>query len=88
MHKEISKKIQYDAYYESHADLDRKHLEFNESDFVMIQIRLERFPSGIIKKLHTRSVDSYKILKKLIQIPMQLIYFWILGLVRHLIFQT
>jgi len=31
----------------------------------MIWIRPERFPPGTIKKLHTRSVHPYKILKKI-----------------------
>ena len=31
----------------------------------MIRIRLERFPSGTVKKLHARSVGPFQILKKL-----------------------
>jgi len=38
--KVISKKIQEsNAQYKSYADLHRMHLEFNEGDYVMIQIR-------------------------------------------------
>ena len=45
LHKGISKKIQYNnAHYKSHIDLNHKHLEFNEDDSVMIQIRPKQFP--------------------------------------------
>ena len=47
LYKEINKKIQKsNAHYKSQADLHRMHLEFNEDDYVMIQIRSERFSSG------------------------------------------
>jgi len=43
LHKKISKKIQKSHdQYKSYADLHRRHLEFNEGDYVMIRIR----PSG------------------------------------------
>ena len=39
LHKKISKKIQEsNAHYKTHANLHRKHLEFNEGDYVMIRI--------------------------------------------------
>ena len=53
------------AHYKSHADLHRKHLELNEGDYVMIQIRSERFPPETVKKLNARSAGPYKILKKI-----------------------
>jgi len=60
------------------------HLEFNDRDFVVIQIRLEQFPQGIINKLHARSASPYKILKKInLNVYVKLIYLWILGLVLH-----
>ena len=50
LHKEISKKIQEsNAKYKSYADLHRRHLEFNEGDCVMIQIRPERFPLELLR---------------------------------------
>jgi len=42
-----------------------KHLKFNEGDYVMIQIRPERFPPGAVKKLTARNADPFKILKKI-----------------------
>ena len=40
LHKEITKKIQKNkVQYKSYADLHRRHLEFKEGDYVMIQIR-------------------------------------------------
>ena len=89
LHKEIRKKIrESNAHYKSHTDLHHMHLKFNEDDSVMIRIRPERFPSGTIKKLHTRRQVLIKVSKKLIQMPMSLIYLQILGLVRYLIFRT
>ena len=39
LHKEINNKIQYNnAHYKSYINLNRRHLEFNEGDSIMIQI--------------------------------------------------
>ena len=66
LHKEISKKIQEsNAQYISYVDLHRMHLEFNEGDYIMIQIRPERFPPGAVKKLTARSAGPFKIHKKI-----------------------
>jgi len=66
LHKEISEKIQKrNAQYKSYCDLHRRHLEFNESDYIMIRIHPERFPSGAVKKLTVQSVGFFKILKKI-----------------------
>ena len=70
LHKEINKKIQYNnAHYKSYVDLHRRHLEFNKGDYIMIQIRPERFSPGTIKKLYARSVGLFKFLRKPIQMP-------------------
>ena len=70
LHKEASKKIQYNnAHYKSYVDLHRRHLEFNKGDYIMIQIRPERFSPGTIKKLYARSVGLFKFLRKPIQMP-------------------
>jgi len=42
------------ANYKCYADLHKKAHEFNASDYVMVQIRLERYPRTV-KKLHARS---------------------------------
>jgi len=43
LHKKISKKIQEsNTQNKFYADLHRRHLEFNEGDYVMIRIRSER----------------------------------------------
>ena len=64
LYKQISKKIQEsNLHYNSHAHLHRRHLKFNEGDYVMIQIRSEQFPPWTIEKLNTRSAGPYKILK-------------------------
>ena len=66
LHKEISKKIQKsNTQYKSYADLHRRHIEFNEGDYVMIRIRPERFPPGSVNKLTARSAGLFKILKKI-----------------------
>ena len=61
-----SKKIQKNnAHYKSYADLHRRHLEFNESDYVMIRILPDQFPPWTAKKLNDRSADPHKIIKKI-----------------------
>ena len=35
-----------------------------KSDYVMIRVRPEQFPSGIVKKLNTRRTGPFKILKR------------------------
>ena len=51
--------------YKTQADLHRRHLDFDVGDYVMIHIRPERYPSGIVKKLQARSACPFKVLKKL-----------------------
>jgi len=66
LHKEISNQIQKsNANYKAYANLHKKAHEFNVGDYVMVQIRLERYPLGAVKKLHARSVGPFKILKKI-----------------------
>jgi len=66
LHKKISKKIQEsNTQYKSYADLYRRHLEFKEGDYVMIQTHPERFSPGAVKKLIARSASPFKILKKI-----------------------
>jgi hypothetical protein len=64
LHHEIRNKIQASNFqYKIHADTRQRHMEFQVGDYVMIRVRLERFPSGSIKKLQARSVGPFKILK-------------------------
>ena len=66
LHKEMSKKIQENnVQYKFYVDLHHRHLEFNEGDYVMILIRPERFPPGVVKKLTAHSAGPFKILKKI-----------------------
>ena len=66
MHNEICKKIQVsNSQYKIHANTHRRHAEFQVNDYVMIQIRLERFPSGTVKKLQVCSADPFKVLKRM-----------------------
>ena len=65
MHIEITKQIQAsNAQYKLQADLHRRHNEFNVGDYIMIQIRPERFPSGANQKLHARSARPFKVLQQ------------------------
>ena len=66
MHNEICKKIQEsNSQYKIHADTHRRHAKFQVGDYVMIQIRLERFPSRTVKKLQVCSADPFKVLKRM-----------------------
>jgi hypothetical protein len=65
LHHEIRNKIQASNFqYKIHADTRRRHMEFQVGDYVMIRIRLERFPSRSVKKLQARSAGPFKILKR------------------------
>ena len=56
LHNEIHKKIQAsNSQYKIHVDTHMHHAEFQVGDYVMIQIRLERFPSGTVKKLQAHN---------------------------------
>jgi len=56
LHKEINIQIQKsNAKHKAYAYLHKKVQEFNVEDYMMVQIRPERYPSGTIKKLHARS---------------------------------
>ena len=45
--------------------MHKKAHEFNVGDYVLVQIRPERYPPGIVKKLLARSAGPFKILKKI-----------------------
>ena len=65
LHKEISNQIQKsNANYKPYADLHKKAHKFNVGNYVMVRICPKRYPPGTVKKLHARSVGSFKILKK------------------------
>jgi len=85
----MSKKIQEsNAQYKSYADLHRRHLEFNEGDYLLVRIRPERFSPRAVKKLTACSADLFKIFKK-INLNAYVIYLLPdFGLVRHLIYHT
>jgi hypothetical protein len=65
LHHEIRNKIQARNFqYKIHADIRRRHMEFQVGDYVMIRVRPERFPFGAVKKLHARSAGPFKVLKR------------------------
>lgn len=65
LHKEIGKRIeQNNVNYKLRVDLKRRFKEF-KVDYVIVQIRPERFPTRIVKKLYARSAGPFKILKKI-----------------------
>ncbi|CAB4263778.1 unnamed protein product [Prunus armeniaca] len=66
LHAEIIQRINNsNATYERDADVHRRLKEFSVGDFVMVQIKPERFPQGIAKKLQARSMGPFKVLKRL-----------------------
>jgi len=61
LHKVISDKIKQSNFdYKLRADVRRKFKTFNIGHLVMVWIRLELFPLGIVKKLHARSAGPFK----------------------------
>ena len=62
LHKKINNQIQKNnANYKVYADLRKKAHELNVGDYVMVQIRPERYPPGTVKKLYARVRDHSKI---------------------------
>ena len=49
--------------YKASADLHHRLRTFNIRDYVMVHIRLERFPPGTVKKLHAWSAEPFQMLK-------------------------
>ena len=47
------------------ANSHKKTKKFNEGDFIIIKLRLKRFPPGTMKKLHIRGAERFKIIKKI-----------------------
>ena len=65
LHHEIRNKIQARNFqYKIHADIRRRHMEFQVGDYVMIRVRPEQFPFGAVKKLHAHSAGPFKVLKR------------------------
>ena len=65
LHKEISDEIKQNVNYKLGADIRKKFKIFNVGDYVMVQIRLKRFPPETVKKLHACNAGPFKILNKL-----------------------
>jgi len=60
LHKEVIDKIaQSNAKYKLRADVRKRLKIFNVGNYVMMQIRPERFLPGTIKKLHARSAGVF-----------------------------
>ena len=65
LHHNISQRIeQSNKIYQDLANSRRRTKEFTEGDHVMIRLKPERFPPGILKKLHARGAGPFKIIKK------------------------
>jgi len=55
--------MKINADYKTSTDLHRILRTFNVSDYVMVRLRLERFPPKTVKKLHAQSIGPFQILK-------------------------
>ena len=53
-----------DKYDEIKRRIAMRFAEFEEGNTAMVQIKPEHYPKGAYKKLHSRSVGPYKVLKK------------------------
>ncbi|GFS36272.1 NAD(P)-binding Rossmann-fold superfamily protein [Actinidia rufa] len=66
IHDDVRRKIVIsNESYKRHADLRRRFAEFVEGDMVMIRVKPERYPKGVYKKLHSRNVGPFKVVKKI-----------------------
>ena len=66
VHKKVIDTIaQSNDKYKLRADVRKGFKIFNVGDYVMIRIRLERFPPETLKTLHACSAGPFQILKKL-----------------------
>ena len=66
LHANVRRKIALsNENYKAHADLKRKFVDFKERDMVMVRIRPKRYPKGTYKKLHSKNVGPYRVLKKI-----------------------
>lgn len=66
LHSEIRRKLNLsNDNYKTTADIHRRFQEFHEGDMVMVRIRPERYPRGVVKKLHARNAGPFKILQKI-----------------------
>ena len=66
LHEKVRKKIiTNNQQYKFNADVHKRNVEFQKGDQVMIRLRPERFPKGGYQKLHSRTVEPYKVLKSL-----------------------
>jgi len=63
LHEKIRDKINVD--YKGFVDLHRRLRTFNVGDYVMVRLKPEQFPPGTVKKVHTRSVGVFQILKRI-----------------------
>ena len=65
IHDEIKRRIATsNESYKTNVDLRRRFAKF-EGDMVMVRIKPERYPKGTYKKLHSKSIGQYKVLKKI-----------------------
>ena len=65
LHSDIRRRIEIsNEHYKELADAHRRPREFQEGDHVMIRVRPERFPSGVVKKLQARGAGPFRVLKR------------------------
>ena len=63
LHAEIRHKIALiDGSYKLLADIHRRAMNFEASDFVMAYIRRKPLPKTSLKKLHARAKEPYQII--------------------------
>lgn len=66
LHNEIKRKISLsNDQYKLSADPHQRHKEFNVGDFVIVRLAPERFPKHAAKKLCTKSLGPFPIIKQL-----------------------
>lgn len=51
--------------YKISDDSHRRYKEYQVGDYVMVRIKPEQFPSGVVQKLHARIAGPHRILRKI-----------------------
>ena len=83
LHEHNTRQMTINNYnYQSAAESHKRLQDLVIDDEVLIRVHLERFPMGTLKRLHTRRMGPYKVLKRFGSIAYELDIPYDLGISR------